>query len=245
MLIDGDNAQQSLIKHMLDETAKYGTVTIRRVYGDWTKPQLSGWKDILHHYAIRPMQQFNYTTGKNSTDGALIIDAMDILHSGDVDGFCIVSSDSDYTALVQRIREGGLLAVGIGRSTTPEPLKKACNVFIRTENLNPHDSADAVRSGDSDEQSSAGAVLPNAHPDWQEQVQKAIDVSAHPDDWALLADVGNSLRKMDPEFDSRTYGHKKLLSLIKSEPQTFETRNVPSYGKPTVYTVRLKPQSIS
>ena len=135
MLIDGDNAQPSLIEHVLAETTKYGVVTTRRVYGDWTTPQMSGWKDSLHSYAVQPMQQFRYTVGKNATDSALIIDAMDLLHGGTVGGFCIVSSDSDYTPLATRIREHGLFVMGVGRSDTPKSFVNACEVFVYTENL--------------------------------------------------------------------------------------------------------------
>ena len=137
MLVDGDNAQPSLIEHVLAEVAKYGVVTTRRIYGDWTTPQMSGWKDYLHTCAVQPMQQFRYTVGKNATDSALIIDAMDLLHAGAVGGFCIVSSDSDYTRLATRMREGGLFVMGVGRSSTPRAFVNACEVFVYTENLNP------------------------------------------------------------------------------------------------------------
>ena len=135
MLIDGDNAQPSLIENVLAETAKYGIVTTRRIYGDWTTSQMSGWKDSLNSHAIQPMQQFRYTVGKNATDSALIIDAMDLLHAGNVGGFCIVSSDSDYTRLATRIREQGLFVMGVGESKTPKAFVKACEVFVYTENL--------------------------------------------------------------------------------------------------------------
>ena len=137
ILIDGDNAQPSLIEHVLAETAKYGIVTTRRVYGDWTTPQMTGWKDSLNSFAVQPMQQFRYTVGKNATDSALIIDAMDLLHGGTVGGFCIVSSDSDYTRLATRIREQGLFVMGVGRSDTPKAFVNACEVFVYTENLTP------------------------------------------------------------------------------------------------------------
>ena len=130
MLIDGDNAQPSLIEHVLAEAAKYGVVTTRRIYGDWTEPQMSGWKDSLHSLAVQPVQQFRYTVGKNATDSALIIEAMDLLHSGSVGGFCIVSSDSDYTRLATRIRESGMFVMGVGRSNTPKSFVNACEVFV-------------------------------------------------------------------------------------------------------------------
>ena len=138
ILIDGENAQPSLIGKILTESAKYGSLTIRRIYGDWTKPQLKGWKETLHNNAIQPIQQFRYTTGKNSTDSALIIDAMDILHDKIVDGFCLVSSDSDYTRLATRIRETGIFVMGIGEKKTPKAFINGCNVFVYTENLSPH-----------------------------------------------------------------------------------------------------------
>ena len=137
MLIDGDNAQPSLMQYILAETGKYGIITIRRNYGDWTEKNMNSWKDTLHTYAIQPIQQFRYTTGKNATDSALIIDAMDILYEGVVEGFCIVSSDSDYTRLATRIREKGVFVMGVGRKTTPRAFVNACQVFVYTENLVP------------------------------------------------------------------------------------------------------------
>ena len=229
MLIDGDNAQPSLIEHVMTEAAKYGTVTIRRIYGNWTTQQMSSWKECLHSHAIKPMQQFNYTTGKNATDGALIIDAMDILHSGAVHGFCIVSSDSDYTGLAIRIREKGMLAIGIGKSITPASFRNACNVFIYTENLSP--------------QADPGALVPKiAPPSWKEAVKRAVEMSAQEDDWVLLSEVGTNLQRVDPAFDSRTYGHKKLLPLIESDPEKFETRQHRTDDKPPVCYVKLRPQ---
>ena len=138
MLIDGDNAQPSLIEKMLAETTKYGLITIRRIYGDWTAVNMGGWKEMLQTFAIQPIQQFRYTTGKNATDSAMIIDAMDILYSGGVDGFCLVSSDSDYTRLATRIREKGFFVMGIGKKITPRAFVNACDVFVYTENLVPH-----------------------------------------------------------------------------------------------------------
>src|SRR5512147_2934804 len=137
MLIDGDNAQPSLIEEILSEAGKYGNVTVRRIYGDWTTSSMNSWKDYLHKHAFQPIQQFRYTKGKNATDSAMIIDAMDILYAGHVDGFCVVSSDSDYTKLATRIRESGLFVMGIGRKDTPESFVKACVIFTFTENLMP------------------------------------------------------------------------------------------------------------
>ena len=214
MLIDGDNAQPSLIEHILAETAKYGTVTTRRIYGDWTSPNMSGWKDSLHTYAVQPMQQFSYATGKNATDSALIIEAMDLLHAGTVGGFCIVSSDSDYTRLAMRIREQGLFVMGIGRFNTPKSFVNACEVFAYTENLFPQ--------SDSDKDKDTSSPKADAS-DWTKTAMQAIEMAVMEDGWALLGTVGNNMRKLDPAFDSRTYGYGRLSLLIRSEPNIFET----------------------
>ena len=222
MLIDGDNAQPSLIEHVLAETAKYGVVTTRRIYGDWTEPQMSGWKDSLHSLAVQPIQQFRYTIGKNATDSALIIDAMDLLHSGSVDGFCIVSSDSDYTRLATRIRERGMFVMGVGRTDTPKAFVNACEIFVYTENLVPK------------EESSEKVAITSPN-EWIPLVAQAIDMAAQDDGWALLAAVGSNVRKLNSAFDSRSYGHKQLSQLIKSEPDLFEIEGQP------IASVRVKP----
>ena len=211
MLIDGDNAQPSLIEYVLAETAKYGIVTTRRIYGDWTSTNMSGWKDSLHSYAVQPAQQFSYTTGKNSTDSALIIEAMDLLHEGTVGGFCIVSSDSDYTRLAMRIREQGFFVMGIGRSNTPKSFVNACEVFVYTENLSPQEKQEAP-------------VAVVATSDWTQTLARAIEMGVGDDGWALLSAVGSYVRQLDPAFDSRSYGHKQLSQLVKSKPRLFETK---------------------
>ena len=228
MLIDGDNAQPSLIEHVLGETTKYGIVTTRRVYGDWTSPQMSGWKDSLHSYAVQPMQQFRYTVGKNSTDSALIIDAMDLLHGGTVGGLCIVSSDSDYTRLATRIREQGLFVMGVGRSDTPKSFVNACEVFVYTENLSPQ-SEKKVPASDL------------AASDWTQIAIRAIEMAAQDDGWAFLGAVGNYLRQLDPAFDARSYGYKQLSPLIKSRTDLFETKESRTGGGASQVYVRLKP----
>ena len=227
MLVDGDNAQPSLIGHVLAETAKYGVVTTRRIYGDWTSPQMNGWKESLHESAAQPVQQFRYTVGKNSTDSTLIIDAMDILHAGAVGGFCIVSSDSDYTRLTTRIREQGLFGMGVGRSFTPKSFVNACEVFVYTENLVPPQECDDHEGG----------VLQLT--DWTEIASRAIEMSIQDDGWAFLGAVGNSLRQLDPAFDSRSYGHKQLSQLIGSRPDRFTMRDSNPNGGPSVVCVRL------
>ena len=217
MLVDGDNAQPSLIEHILAEIAKYGIVTTRRIYGDWTEPQMKGWKDSLHASAIQPIQQFRYTVGKNATDSALIIDAMDLLHAGTVNGFCIVSSDSDYTRLATRIREQGLFVMGIGRSQTPESFVKACEIFVHTENLDP-----PARNEPSAPKSERSG--------WTRTAVQAIDMATQDDGWAHLGVVGTNILKLDPTFDSRSYGYKQLSLLIKSRPELFETRESKAAG---------------
>ncbi len=231
MLIDGDNAQPKLIEHVLAEAAKYGQVTTRRIYGDWTEQNMSGWKNVLHTHALQPMQQFRYTTGKNATDSALIIDAMDILHSGTVQGFCIVSSDSDYTRLATRIREKGLFVMGMGRFQTPEAFVKACEVFVYVENLGPQNRSKAKETDQIDTEEA---------PAWAVMVTRAIEETVQEDGWSHLGAVGNYLRKIDPAFDPRTYGHKQLSQLIKSNEDLFELRQTKPRGGATVFHVRLK-----
>ena len=228
ILIDGDNAQPSLIKHVLAETAKYGLVTTRRIYGDWTTAEMSGWKESLNSFAVQPIQQFRYTIGKNSTDSAMIIDAMDLLHAGSVRGFCIVSSDSDYTRLATRIREQGLFVMGVGKSTTPKAFVNVCEVFVYTENLAPQAGKSAKVK-----------VLGSS--DWTERVTNAIEIADPEGGWVLLATVGTNLRQLDPAFDPRSFGHKKLSLLIKSRSDLFETRQSKAKSGPSVISVRLKP----
>ena len=233
MLIDGDNAQPELIEHMLAEAARYGTVTIRRIYGNWRTPQMAGWETTVRPYAIKPVHLSNYTTGKNATDSALIIDAMDILHSGMVQGFCIVSSDSDYTGLAIRIREHGVPVIGIGKASTPESFRAACQVFIFTENLAPQTEPIAAvhRKPIADMVKDAN----DAVADWRKAVKKAIEMSVQENDWALMSMIGINIRKINPSFDSRTYGRKKLRDLVGSDQEMFEMRQ-----DATVEYVRLK-----
>ncbi|MCY3505354.1 MAG: NYN domain-containing protein [Chloroflexi bacterium] len=226
MLVDGDNAQAALLEHVLAEAGKYGTVTTRRIYGDWTTKEMGSWKDSLHSLAIQPVQQFRYTKRKNSTDSALIIDAMDLLHSGTVGGFCIVSSDSDYTRLATRVREQGLFVMGVGRGDTPEAFVKACQVFVYTENLSPPEGSSA-RS-------------PEASSEWVALTRRAIEMTIRDDGWAFLASVGHALRQLDPAFDVRTYGHQRLWPLVESRPDLFEVREEKTQEGPSQVFVRLK-----
>jgi hypothetical protein len=223
VLIDADNIPFSNVTGMLEEIAKYGTPTFKRIYGDWTKPTISGWKQVLLEHAITPVQQYSYTKGKNSTDSAMIIDAMDILYSGKVDGFCIVSSDSDFTRLATRLREAGMKVIGIGERKTPSPFIVACEKFIYLEILNaPSSVREPVpvkdRKGKPDK--SKKAVPEN---DQQFQIRKAkrliatsISDLADENGWAYLGDVGNLILKKQPDFDPRNFGFAKLTPLIRS-----------------------------
>ena len=235
LLIDGDNAQPSLIEKILTEAGTYGPITIRRIYGDWTKANMKGWKDTLNDNAIQPIQQFRFTIGKNATDSAMIIDAMDILHGGLVEGFCIVSSDSDYTRLATRIRESGIFVMGIGKETTPKAFVYACNVFIYTENLTEEAGFRAKKSmkktgakGEKDKKLDPIPLL-----------KGAIDMATQEDGWANLATIGFYLRQLDPGFDPRTYGYKQLSQLIKTYPKLFDVKFQDETGQNVVY-VRIK-----
>jgi len=209
VLIDADNIPYSNVKGIMEEIARYGTPTFKRIYGDWTKPNLSGWKAVLLENAITPIQQYGYTTGKNSTDSAMIIDAMDILYSGRADGFCIVSSDSDFTRLVIRLREAGMKVIGIGEKKTPNPFIVACDKFIYIEIIN------AVLDK---EEEKAEKELPEVQ---KSELLKVIstaidDLSEDENGWAFLGEVGNLILKKQPDFDPRNYGFLKLTPLIKS-----------------------------
>ena len=214
VLIDADNAQASVIQELLAEVSRYGTATIKRAYGDWTTTHLKGWKEVLHRMAIQPIQQFSYTTGKNSTDASLIIDAMDVLHTGSVDGFCLVSSDSDFTRLATRIREAGLVVYGFGERKTPEPFVAACDKFIYTEIL---------RAEPEEHQVTAAADLRKLQP----MLIAAVDANARDDGWAALGGVGSHTSKIQPAFDPRNYGFNKLSELVRSL-KYLESKEVPT-----------------
>ena len=235
LLIDGDNAQASLVAEILAETAKYGTITVRRVYGDWTTPQMAGWKKTLHAYAVQPQQQFPHTSGKNATDSALIIDAMDLLHSGTVGGFCIVSTDSDFTRPAVRIREQGLFVMGIGRRETPESFVRACDVFVHTTNLIAEDEK-ANETAPQSDRSEKEAKKKEA---WVRTVEKAIETASRDDGWAHLAAVGHYIRDIEPAFDPRTFGYRKFSSLVASRADLFRTRETKNDNGATVIEVQL------
>lgn len=244
VLIDGDNAQAKLMKEIIEEVSIYGKATIRRVYGDWTSPQMTSWKEIINQYSINPIQKFSYTTGKNSTDSSLIIDAMDILHAGNIEGFCIVSSDSDYTGLAKRIREEGLFVMGIGNRHTPIAFVNSCEIFTFTENLineetrkvleitvQKDDTQSKTKRRTSKKEKKETPASKNLKRITQKGtaektqealeldlnlIDKAFQISVNEDDQAFVSHVGSNLRKIDPAFDPRTYGFKTLTKLFET-----------------------------
>ena len=216
VLIDGDNAQPKLIKEILEEVSKYGKATIRRIYGDWTQPQMNGWKEIINQYSISPIQKFAYTTGKNSTDSSLIIEAMDILHSKNVEGFCIVSSDSDYTGLAKRIREEGLFVMGIGQKKTPSAFVQSCEIFTFSENLVAEIEVVAVAKKKATTKEKTTKETDTTSKINLSIINKAFEISTNEDDEAYISSIGANIRKIDPSFDSRTYGFRNLTKLFES-----------------------------
>jgi hypothetical protein len=242
MLIDGDNAQSSLISQMLVEAGKYGMVTVRRIYGDWTTPNMNSWKDVLNYHAIQPIQQFRYTIGKNATDSAMIIDAMDILHSRVVEGFCLVSSDSDYTRLATRIRETGIFVIGIGEKKTPKPFVNACDVFVYTENLvtetKPAKQPARKPTGNSNNKKKEEKEE-KEELDPMPMLEKAFEIAVQEDGWARLDHMGNALYQLDPGFDPRTYGQRQLSRLVGNLKDNFEMRTQETDGSNLFY-VKLK-----
>jgi len=243
LLIDADNTSPRLISDIISETGKYGKITIRRSYGDFTNIHLINWKDILNTYAIRPVQKFAYTFGKNSTDSALIIDAMDIMHDDLVGGFCIASSDSDYTGLALRIREQGLFVIGIGKSETPQAFQRACEIFVFTENLQPQNKEETNETKTEENREEFRTKAPklrgvkivgnfsdlasfyskiDAQPLDTTLLDTAIDMAIDIDGLAYMGDVAAKLRTIDPTFDSRTYGFESISLLFKSFPDKYE-----------------------
>ncbi|MBP9192433.1 MAG: NYN domain-containing protein [Ignavibacteria bacterium] len=225
VLIDADNIPYANVKGMMEEIAKYGTPTFKRIYGDWTKPTLTGWKSVLLQNAITPVQQYSYTIGKNSSDSALIIDAMDILYTGRVDGFCIVSSDSDFTRLATRLREAGMQVYGIGEKKTPAPFISACNKFIYIEILKKRDKPDSKpitskktsrsRIKKSPQLTAPVSIVAAIDEDLQKLISDSINDLGDEDGWVYLGVLGNLILKKKPDFDPRNYGYKKLIDLIK------------------------------
>ncbi|KJH71868.1 NYN domain-containing protein [Aliterella atlantica] len=243
VLIDADNATASIIEALLKEVAKYGTAHVKRVYGDWTSTHLNSWKDKLNKFAIQPIQQFSYTSGKNSTDSALIIDAMDLLYTNNFNGFCIVSSDSDFTRLACRIRESGLIVYGFGEKKTPEPFQKACDKFTYTENIEETEERELVEAakGKKETQSNkpkSSAEL-KANLKLVKLVKNAYDAIAEEDEWVTLGELGGQINKLSSSFDSRSYGYKKLGELIKAI-DIFEIKITPHENNPAAKVLYIK-----
>ena len=209
VLIDADNAQPRIVDGLLVEIANYGTASVKRIYGDWTGPGLKGWKEVLLQHSIQPMQQFAYTKGKNATDSAMIIDAMDLLYTGNFNGFCIVTSDSDFTKLASRIREAGLLVYGFGEQKTPSAFVSACDKFIYTEVLRAKTDESVAIAKKSSSELKQDAKLVSL-------LRNAVEVSSDDSGWAHLAPVGSNIAKQSPEFDPRNYGYVKLGELVKA-----------------------------
>ncbi|WP_057938359.1 NYN domain-containing protein [Algoriphagus resistens] len=239
VLIDGDNAQAKLIKEILEEVSKYGKATIRRIYGDWTTPHMNSWKEMINLHSFSPIQKFSYTTGKNSTDSSMIIDAMDILHSNSVDGFCIVSSDSDYTGLAKRIREEGMFVMGIGRRITPKAFVQSCEIFTYAENLLPEEKPkSAPKKVEKSQVSTTRKNVVVTEEIKKEQpeketaeldlsiIDKAFEISSDEEEEIHIAKIGASLRKIDPSFDPRSYGFRNLTELFRNLDKYVVVKNL-------------------
>jgi hypothetical protein len=243
VLIDGDNAQSSLLPQMLVEAGRHGQVTVRRIYGDWTTSSMNSWKETLNFHAFQPIQQFRYTVGKNATDSAMIIDAMDLLHSGVVDGFCLVSSDSDYTRLATRIREAGVFVMGIGEKKTPKAFVNACDLFVYTENLVEEKKALQKKRAPAS-RTKKTSTDPEPEPEKEEAdpmpvLSQAFEMAVGQDGWARLDVMGNAIYQVDPGFDPRTYGHKQLSRMLNKLKDKFEMRTKDLDGQ-LIFYVRMK-----
>jgi len=242
VLIDGDNAQSALLPQMLVEAGRHGQVTVRRIYGDWTTSNMNSWKETLNYHAFQPIQQFRYTVGKNATDSAMIIDAMDIMHSGVVDGFCLVSSDSDYTRLATRIRETGIFVMGIGEKKTPKAFVNACDLFVYTENL--VEEKKVIQQKRTQASRAKKAATGNTETEKEEAdpmpvLSQAFEMAVGQDGWARLDVMGNAIYQVDPGFDPRTYGHKQLSRMLNKLKDRFEMRTQDIDGQ-LIFHVRMK-----
>lgn len=235
VLIDADNAQPSMASALLAEIAKYGTPFVKRAYGDWTGASLKGWKERLLENSIQPIQQFSYTQGKNSTDAAMVIDAMDLLYTKRFDGFCLVSSDSDFTRLASRIRESGLVVYGFGERKTPKPLVTACDKFIYIDNL----SLEVDFASQASVLTSKGATGAQSSPD-PTFIKNAIKAVSDDDGWANVARLGSLITQWQPDFDPRSFGFEKLSLLLYAHTFLETTQRYPGEGKPPVLYVRIK-----
>jgi hypothetical protein len=244
VLIDADNSQAAVIEGLLAEIARFGEATVKRIYGDFTAPTSASWKKVLQRYAIKPIQQFAYTTGKNATDSTLIIDAMDLLYTRKFDGFCLITSDSDFTGLAMRLREEGLTVLGFGEKKTPEAFRNACHKFVFTEVLRPGPAVKPVNlpSKIGNDKKSKTPQAPtetseSTHEFPKDFVLAALEQSTDDAGWAQLGTFGSYLTKLQPDFDSRLYGYKKLSDLVKAKCDLFvtEERQAPGSNQKVVY----------
>ncbi len=240
VLIDADNAQAAVIEGLLAEIARYGEATVRRIYGDFTAPTSASWKKVLQQYAIKPMQQFAYTTGKNATDSTMIIDAMDLLYTRKFDGFCLITSDSDFTGLAIRLREEGLTVLGFGEKKTPMAFRNACNKFVFTEVLRPDPPEESIKA--ESEKKQEPTIQPQATKSQNSKIPKkfiltALEQSTDDNGWAQLGTFGSYLTKLQPDFDPRLYGFKKLSDLVKARTDLFvtEERQAPGGTQKNLY----------
>lgn len=228
VLIDADNAQATVIEGLLAEIARYGDATVKRIYGDFTATTSSSWKKVLQKYAIKPVQQFAYTTGKNATDSALIIDAMDLLYTRKFDGFCLITSDSDFTGLATRLREEGLTVYGFGEKKTPEAFRRACHKFVSTEILRSGNSTDSTNSQPESKSKKKSNLVQMFTETAKLKLDKnfmltALEQSSDDEGWAQIGTFGSYLTKLQPDFDSRLYGYKKLSDLVRANKNLFIT----------------------
>lgn len=237
VLIDADNAQAAVIEGLLAEIARFGEATVKRIYGDFTAPTSASWKKVLQKYAIKPVQQFAYTTGKNATDSTLIIDAMDLLYTRKFDGFCLITSDSDFTGLAMRLREEGLTVLGFGEKKTPEAFRSACHKFLFTEILRPSTAPEPIAQPPKAEDDakapqpqSPTSAAETKHEFPKKFVLDALEQSSDDAGWAHLGTFGGYLNKLQPDFDSRVYGYKKLSDLVKARTDLFATEERPVPG---------------
>jgi uncharacterized LabA/DUF88 family protein len=247
VLIDADNAQASITEGLLAEVAKYGTAHVKRAYGDWTRTNLAGWKEQLLDQSIQPIQQFAYTKGKNATDAAMVIDAMDLLYSGRFDGFCIVSSDSDFTRLAARLRESGMTVYGFGERKTPKPFVAACDKFVYVENLRftdeDEDAASDAPGAKPAKRKPATATQLKGDAALVSLLRNAVEAASDDDGWAPLSSVGTIITKQRPDFDSRSYGYGKLSDLIAATLLFEVDRRIPGEGKQALLYAREKPRA--
>lgn len=244
VLIDADNAPAAIVEGLFEEIAKYGVASVKRIYGDWTGPQLGGWKKVLLDHSIQPIQQFAYTKGKNATDSSLIIDAMDLLYTRRFDGFCLVSSDSDFTRLASRLREEGLTVYGFGEEKTPKPFVAACDKFIYIELLRVEAAPVPIIEPSIESPVTSPAAKPVATETSKKPkvpvgfITKVLDDIADEDGWANLGMLGANISKLRPEFDPRSHGYKKLSDLVKAYPQAFELQTRGGSGGSTAMYTR-------